>query len=143
MLQEADARYTERINQVAASVTEQLKALLPPPALPTDGDMEEDGTTDVRAGGPTPAPAEDAPAIVSPTARAPQPMAEAGELESLLTLLRTSAGGAPNGTAAAAAAHAEALAADCRRAVVEEELCAELRAQLNVPRGRSAAGPRS
>ena len=58
MLQEADARHTEHINQVAASVAEQLKTFLPPPALPTDGDMEEDETTDERAGGPTPTPAE-------------------------------------------------------------------------------------
>ena len=38
-------------------IAEQLKTVLPPPALPTDGDMEEDETTDERAGDPTPAPA--------------------------------------------------------------------------------------
>ena len=70
----------------------------------------------------------------------------AEQFKTILTppaLPRTATWSAPNGTAAAAAAHAEALAAERRRAVVEEELCAELRAQLNAPRGGARRGART
>ena len=58
-LQEAEVRHTADIKQVAADTAkaaaatfaEQLKTILPPPALPTDGYMEKDGTADERAGG--------------------------------------------------------------------------------------------
>ena len=59
MLQEAEVRHTAHINQVAAdqakaaaaTFAEQFKTILPPPALLTDGDMEEDEIADERAGG--------------------------------------------------------------------------------------------
>ena len=79
MLQEAEVRHTAHINQVAAdqakaaaaTFAEQFKTILPPPALPTDGDMEEDESADKRAGGAATTPAAAAPAVVSPTAHNP------------------------------------------------------------------------
>ena len=79
MLQAAEVRHTAHINQVAAdqakaaaaTFAEQFKTILPPPALLTDGDMEEDEIADERAGGPATTPAAAAPAVVSPTAHNP------------------------------------------------------------------------
>ena len=60
MLQEAEVWHTAHINRVAAdqakaaaaTSAEQFKTILPPPALLTDGDMEEDEAVDKRGGRP-------------------------------------------------------------------------------------------
>ena len=152
MFQEAEACYEAAIKQTAADAAAaaseifaaQLRAILPPPALPRDADAGFGPAAELVASAQVvsaaAAPVTVAPwaaARVSPaaqgTAQVPPRPAETAELQIALDHLRNSLAAAPAGAAAAAAAREESQRADAerRRATGEAELRAQLLAQLN------------
>ena len=131
IIQETDARHEAAIKQTAAnaaaaaseSFSAQLRAILPPPALPRDGDAGFGPAAELDAaaqvGSAAAAPVTVAPwaaARVSPaaqgTAQVPPRPAETAELQIALYHLRNSLAAAPAGAAAAAAARKESQRAD-------------------------------